>query len=1104
MNTLIPLLPAHDWETSYRHDDGDLVEQFYIPALACAVRYDRLTGYFTADALALAARGLERLIHNWGKMRLVVGCTLGPEEVKAIEEGYAWHEQIAEVLGAMTLVPPDLRAREGLEALAWMIAHERLEIKVAVPVDPATRQPVCAPGIFHEKVGVITDIEGNAIGFSGSINETRGGWVNNRESFHVHCSWEGGREWKHVSDEVEAFGRLWEDRSVSVRTLDFPEAAKARLLEFLPTNDRFTVSDEMGRRVEDKESGQSTPQAPPAEVPPATRLTADEVRVLVWTFIKNAARMPNGIRVGEVTSAVRPWPHQLRTFVRMHANWPFRLLLSDEVGLGKTISAGLIIRQAWLSSLARRIMIMVPAGVMIQWQNELYEKFNLNVPIYDGQKLAWKKTHGWQGPSERKTDRKEWLREPLVLCSSHLMRRRDRAGDLLEAEDWDLLVLDEAHHARRRGAGTAQESGPNQLLRLMQALEKKSRSLLLMTATPMQVHPVEVWDLLNLLGLPERWDSHSFVRYFELAAGNPGHPEMEMLAEMFRATEAAFGEVSEQALAAITPDISRLGRRKVLKALRDGGGIPLRRLDTRTRAAALELLRRFSPIRHRMSRHTRSLLRLYYNKGLLETPIATREVRDVPVELSPAERALYEAVEDYITNTYNNAAENKRNAIGFVMTIYRRRLASCFQALRHTLAKHLENITEPVDQGDLSQDELVESVMDADEAAALTRAGCVAVEKEAIMELLRRIAQLGTDTKARRLKEELTQALADGYDSAIVFSQYADTMDYLKEYLAQEMPEIPIAFYSGDGGGRRDRSGGWSPMTKEQIKNAFREKRIRMLICTDAAGEGLNLQFCGVLVNYDLPWNPMKVEQRIGRIDRIGQKHATIRLINLAYKDTVEADVYFALGQRINIFQGIVGKLQPILSRLPREFERIVLESAANKEAAKHRFLADLEQMVERGDDKGFDIDEVAIEAVDMPELPAPPLTLKQIEAAMNLPNVRPANMVWEKLDPGSYATLLPGMAQKIRVATDADVFDQHIESLEFYSPGGQLFNEIQGSLAPDSIGPGKFEVGKFRVCEGKRVGDWRLVEVRDGESRDITGLQNLLEMLAHATPRQA
>ena len=120
----IPLLPAHTWETSYRHEDGDLVRLFYVPALSCAVQYDRMTGYFSADALALAARGIERLIANGGKMRLIVGCTLDVDEIQAIEHGYDLREQVEKKLASIDLTPPDPRDRYGLEALAWMVANE--------------------------------------------------------------------------------------------------------------------------------------------------------------------------------------------------------------------------------------------------------------------------------------------------------------------------------------------------------------------------------------------------------------------------------------------------------------------------------------------------------------------------------------------------------------------------------------------------------------------------------------------------------------------------------------------------------------------------------------------------------------------------------------------------------------------------------------------------------------------------------------------------------------------------------------------------------------------------------------------------------------------
>ena len=171
----------------------------------------------------------------------------------------------------------------------------------------------------------------------------------------------------------------------------------------------------------------------------------------------------------------RPWQHQVRTYTRFLSDWPSRVLIADEVGLGKTISAGLILRQAILSGLAKRVLILTPKSVQIQWQNELYEKFNLNVPIYDGSALVWRAVHGARSAVEKPVGRDEWQAEPVVLVSSFLMRRADRQRELLDAADWDLLILDEAHHARRRGAGSTQEKGPNALLGLMRKLQEKCR-----------------------------------------------------------------------------------------------------------------------------------------------------------------------------------------------------------------------------------------------------------------------------------------------------------------------------------------------------------------------------------------------------------------------------------------------------------------------------------------------------------------------------------------------------------------------------------------------------------------------------------------------------
>jgi len=1069
-----PLLTGREWKPAYETEDGDLVELFYNPALACAKFYNRMTGYFSATALALAARGVAGMIANDGHMRLVVGCTLNPPEVEAIRKGHDLRALVEAKLATVPLDPPDEAALQGLELLAWMIANGSLEVKVAIPID-RDGNPTPTEGTYHAKVGIIKDAEENRLAFSGSINETAAGWRKNSETFHVYCSWS---ETRHVKYDEESFDRLWNGRTHTVCVMDVPEAVKLRLLEFLPKSD-IRIS--------------TAPQ--PGEVEPDStyRLTPDETRTVVWTYIREAARLANGIRVGECTSAVNPWPHQSRTFWRFMSHWPCRLLIADEVGLGKTISAGLILRQAWLSGQARRVLLLVPKGVMIQWQNELYERFNLNVPLYDGGKLIWRKTHAGLQPPDRAASKEDWLEEPFVIASSQLMRRRDRALVLTGAKDWDLILLDEAHHARRRSAGMLRDERPNTLLKLMRELRNKTKALLLLTATPMQVDPIEVWDLLWLLGLPESWDEASFRRYFSLTGGNPGDADFQFLAGMFGRTEAEFGAMTEADVNRLLPDVTGLRRRRILRALRDVSGIPLRRLDAQDRQAALRLLTAYTPVRSLMARQTRELLRRYGQK------IARRETVDRPVPMLPAEEELYKAVEEYISKTYNNAAPEKRNAIGFVMTIYRRRLASSFYALRQTLNDRLARMGRPAEapeaagvEEDLSQDEAGEEVMDGAQACALVADAAGLEESGAIKELLKKIALLsGKDSKARKLKEELTAAFGQGYDSAIVFTQYTDTVDYLKEYLAEELPGLTIATYTGDGGAQRDASGTWVRCSKETVKRRLREGRIRLLVANDAAGEGLNLQYCGVVVNYDLPWNPMKVEQRIGRIDRIGQKHDVIRVVNLAYKETVEADVYFRLGERINLFQGIVGKLQPILSRLPSKFEELALERSENRDAARQQFLADVENMVAESERAAFDIDVVAEEDLTLPALPPPAMTLEEIDRALNRAEVRPPALEWRPLDPGTYALKLPGMPAEVRATTSGEVFE-YSDNHELLSPGGAVFDRLSEEH-PTSAAPagGKGVCWLAHTAQGKRV----ILQTQDGP-QEVDSLNQLIDAL--------
>lgn len=286
----------------------------------------------------------------------------------------------------------------------------------------------------------------------------------------------------------------------------------------------------------------------------------------------------------------------------------------------------------------------------------------------------------------------------------------------------------------------------------------------------------------------------------------------------------------------------------------------------------------------------------------------------------------------------------------------------------------------------------------------------------------------------------------------------------------------------------------------EQIKRDLKAKRIRLLVATDSAPEGLNLQSCVVLANFDLPWNPMKVEQRIGRIDRIEQLHPEVRILNFVYERTVEADIYFALRCRIHVFEGVVGRLQPILSRLPQRFEQVVLEPKERREATRERVMADLEQMAQEAEKVAFDIDVAAAEVFVPPDLPEPVMTLTELDAALNCKEAQPTALEWKPLDPGSYAVSMPGMREPARGTTSAEVFEDHPESMVFLSPGGKLFEEF-AALATSDVQLGEGDTGvcwitEPRGAEGRRF----LFRTRHGVE-PVNRLGELLSLLPEAEP---
>jgi ERCC4-related helicase/phage repressor protein C with HTH and peptisase S24 domain len=1116
-------LDSYSFKISYGPSD-DRLRDFYIPALERSVRFDRTTGFFSSAALAIAAAGIVRLIGNGGKMRLLCGAQLSPEDVEAIRKGAALHEVVGEAMAGCLADPADQSMRARLEALAWMVAHDRLEIRVVLPrgKDGLPLAADEAREYFHPKQGLFEDAAGNKLAFTGSSNDSANGWQWNYEVFDVYTTWlrQEGRDEvppsiHHLRGVEKRIDRLWQNEEESWVAIDIPEAARKKLLSYTPSLDPT------------RDPVEEVPPIAVDVVPTADREQVARAR-LIFRFLREAPFLPNAERIGIETSTVKPWPHQLHVISQAVERFPENFLFCDEVGLGKTIEAGLALRQLVVSGRVQRALLLVPKSVLKQWQEELYEKLVLNVPRCEAGDLldVFDRPVPFSGGSV-------WNTGPILLASSQLAKRRERQAEVLAAGPWDLIIVDEAHHARRKDFLTDRYR-PNRLLELLAGtggrpgLKDRTKCLYLLTATPMQIHPVEVWDLLKVLGLGGRWGAlqENFLEYFRQFRTPFADRNWEFILRMLRdfldaggSLDPTFCNTAERELGLVEWDIVR----GLPGSSKPKSGIA--QLSQRGKVFLDEMVRRHTPLRRFMWRNTRTLLRRYRERGVLKENVPRRDPCNEWIPLTPQERDLYDRIESYISDFYQKY-EAQRKGLGFVMTVYRRRLTSSFYALRKSLERRrdfLRGVARPEEW--LTDDDTEQEDLDLDvveELAEDDRARFKG-ELEYVEDFLHELQMLGSDSKLERLSKQLNE-LFHRRETVIVFTQYTDTMDHLREEL-RAVYGSQVACYSGRGGERWDGTA-WVPRTKENIKEEFRKgEEIKILLCTEAASEGLNLQTCGVLINYDMPWNPMRVEQRIGRIDRIGQRYSEVWIRNYFYKDTVEAVVYQRLGDRISWFEEVVGELQPILNRVAKAIERAAMSTGSERKRRLDEEIAAIRAELDARSAESLDLDTYVEEQLASEHEGPAPVTLQDLERTITGSRLLGKHFRPHPDLPQVY--LLSWGADEIPVTFSPLVFDRYPNTVQLLSYGNPLLDDLlasagdpPGSDDPEGIGllrsraepacslfvrrcnggvKAMLTLGELETLGDERDSAWHAVDVDTARSLFAEEQSKALERIKHA-----
>lgn len=554
------------------------------------------------------------------------------------------------------------------------------------------------------------------------------------------------------------------------------------------------------------------------------------------------------------TSLVQPLPHQITAvYESMLPRQPLRFLLADDPGAGKTIMAGLLIKELVVRGDLQRCMIVCPGNLVEQWQDELYQKFNLPFEILTNDKLESARTGNW------------FLENSLVICRLDKLSRNEDIQEKLKITDWDLVVCDEAHKMSASYWGG--EVKYTKRYRLGQLLSQITRNFLLMTATPHNGKDIDFQLFLGLL------DGDRF--------------------------EGVFREGVH------TIDPSDMMRRLVKEQMVKFNGKPL---------------------------------------------FPERMAYTVAYELSPLESQLYTDVTEYVRNEFNRAEalenDGRRGTVGFALTILQRRLASSPEAIYQSLKRRKEKLEirlgetklaargKSIDQTKLREtyklsnedledlDDAPDSEAELEEELILDQATASKTIPELEAEILslkylenlaNQVVRSGTDKKWEELSK-LLQENSSMYDShgarrkLIIFTEHKDTLKYLVRKISTLFGEEDSIVIIHGGVSREER---------KNAENQFlNNPDIKVLIATDAAGEGVNLQRAHLMINYDLPWNPNRLEQRFGRIHRIGQTEVC-HLWNLIASETREGEVFQRLLEKLeNEKEALKGQVFDILGQI--------------------------------------------------------------------------------------------------------------------------------------------------------------------------------------------
>lgn len=590
-----------------------------------------------------------------------------------------------------------------------------------------------------------------------------------------------------------------------------------------------------------------------------------------------------------------------------------RLFIADEVGVGKTIETGIILTELIARGRIDRrspILIVCPNSLGPKWVKEMQKRFNLRFHLHDGSSLGNALRNALD--TGYFPDGAFWAVASLQLVrSENYMSLISSLNASRELPLWSLVIVDEAHHMRN----TSTES--NNLGSILSGL---TEMMLMLSATPLNLRDQDLFNQMHILNPSMFPDEQTFVALLE-PVKSLNRCRRLLLSNSTDAYPALLQELNSLEAGPLSAAISS---HPGIVSLRERvtEGSPMTSADLASYDRTLISL---SPLD---SSFTRALKREALEHRVI------REAMNVPVVLSPEEMEFHETVIELTREAYLSKGGSPA-ALGFITNMPRRMVSSCIPAMREYLAWSLEN--------DRIQVERASREEDAEDDSELGSIPLPPELRERFVELQEQAERLSqTDSKYQQFKELVERMRSTMPNPQLmVFSFFVRTLRYLERRLEEEgyrvgliCGDVPLLAKDGQPG-------------RYEIMEAFERNELDILLSSEVGGEGLDFQFCQAIVNYDLPYNPMRIEQRIGRIDRFGQKADKVLVASMYIQGTVDESIYTALYDRIRIVEDSVGILEPILGNRLIDLQKDIISGELTPEQVEDR-LRDIKVSIEQ------------------------------------------------------------------------------------------------------------------------------------------------------------